>query len=536
MVRAAPVDLATLSEAEIARLSGIGSAIGRLIAEFIETGTMRMLEELRAAEPTGFGDLLRLPLIGVRDARLLAGYGFTDIARLSAAAAEPGGLRRLDDRLAGRVREALRRMETTVDRRVPLPQAWRDAQAMADALDEVEGVARVVVAGSVRRRRDTVGTFSMVLVTDDPAAVVDAVPATGPVVRLVERGPDRLQVISSSGRPADLWLAGSETAGATLLHATGSAAHVESLARRAAERGLDLRADGVWRGAQRTAADSEAAVYAALDLAEIPPELREDDGEIAAAAAGRLPALVRAEDLRGDLHVHTDWSGDGKATVDEMVAAARTRGYDYVALTDHAENLRINGMSREKVAARRAHLAEAQQRHPDIRILDAAELNIGLDGTIDYDPDFLTEFDIGVASIHSHMDRQSAQQTDRILAAIANPGVHVIGHLTGRILGWRPAYPVEITAIAQAAAETGTALEVNGSPRRLDLSGEMVRTAVLAGAAITISSDAHSVPELSYVDNAVPTARRGWAEAVDVLNCRSLDELLAFVARKKNRA
>ena len=524
VVRAVPVDLATLDAAEIGRLEGIGAAMGRLIAEFLATGTTRMLEDLRQQEPAGFGALLRLPLIGVRDARALAGtHGFDSIAALQAAAGSAGGLEALGDKLAGRVRESLRRLAHRVDHRLPLPLARRDADRMAALFAQVDGIDRVAVAGSVRRACDTVGTFAFVLVGQAPGQVLAAATAAPPVVRVIEQGPHQATVLTTTGRAADLTAADASSAGRALVAATGSQSHVEALLRHADAESL------------RTGA-TEAEVYGALGLAEVPPELREDTGEVQAAAGGRLPALLTVEDLRGDLHVHTDYSGDGKETLEAMVVAAEARGYDYVALTDHTENLKINGMPREKVLARRAAIAEVQQRHPRIRLLDGAELNIGLDGDIDYDLEFLLRFDIGVASIHSHMDRLTPQQTDRILAAVAHPAVHVIGHPTGRILGHRPAYGIEITAIAQAAAETGTALEVNGSPRRLDLSGEMVRVAGGAGAAIAVSSDAHSIPELDYVHNAVPTARRGWAEPVDVLNCRSLDGLLAFVQRKKERA
>ena len=535
VVRAAPVELATLDPSEIERLEGVGAAIARLIDEFLTTGAIRMLEERRAGEPAGFGELLRLPLVGVRDARLLAGtHGFTGIAALQAAATEPDGLEVVGERLAARLRESLRRLSTTVDRRLPRPLAQREAEKMAAAFSAIEGVDQALVAGSARRGVHTVGSFSLVLIGGDADTMAPAVEAAPPVIRVLERSATRSTVLTSTGYPTDVWLADQQTAGLALLQATGSDAHVRALRGRAAQRGLalgdDLRANG-----SVLAADTEAGVYAALEMDFVPPELREDTGEVAAAGDRRLPALVTVDDLRGDLHVHTDHSGDGKVPLEEMVAAAGARGYDYVALTDHTENLKINGMPRELVLARRRTIAEVQQRHPDIRLLDGAELNIGLEGDLDYDLDFLLQFDFGVASIHSAMDRPTPQQTDRLLAAVAHPAVHVIGHPTGRILGHRPAYGIEITAIAQAAAETGTALEVNGSPRRLDLCGEMVRTAVGAGAAIAISSDAHSIPELGYVHNAVPTARRGWAEPVDVLNCRSLDALLAFVQRKKDR-
>ena len=531
VVRASPVPIASMEESEILRLAGIGSAMARLIAEYSQTGQMRMLDELRTKESAGFGALLRLPLIGIRDARTLSGtHGFTDIASLQAAAADPEGLRDLDERLASRVRESLRRLATTVDERLPLPLARRDAATIAQALEVLDGVERVVVAGPVRRCVDTVGSFGFVLV-GEPQRIADGLSSSGAVVRVVERADDVVTVLTPTGRRAELWLTEPASAGAALVLATGSAEHVDELSRRAAWKGMALSAAGLSGGGAVIGSD-EAAIYAALELPCVPAELREAVAEFDRPP----PALLEVADLRGDLHVHSDWSGDGKESIEAMVTAAAALGYEYVALTDHAENLTINGMSPETVRERRREIARVQQAHPEIRILDSAELNIGLDGTIDYDLEFLLEFDVGVASIHSHMDRLSPVQTDRILAAVAHPAVHVIGHPTGRIIGHRPAYGIEIEAIAQAAAETGTALEVNGSPRRLDLCGEMVYAALTAGATIAVSSDAHNTSELRYMSNAVPTARRGWATAADVLNCRALDELLAFVAAKKNRS
>lgn len=531
VVRASPIPIRSMDEAEILQLEGIGAAMARLIAEYSQTGQMRMLDELRTKESAGFGALLRLPLIGIRDARALSGtHGFTDIASLQAAAADPDGLRNLDERLAGRVRESLRRLATTVDERLPLPLARRDAAALAEALAGLAGVERVEVAGAVRRCVDTVGSFAFVVV-GDPEPVADVVPSSGAVVRVVERTDGVVTVLTPTGRRAELWLTPTDCAGAALLLATGSAGHVEELSRRARAKNMVLDAGGLTDATGAVIGD-EASIYAALDLPFIPPELRESAEDIDSAP----PVLLTVEDMRGDLHVHSDWSGDGKESIEAMVTAAAARGYAYVALTDHAENLTINGMSRDTVRERRREIARVQQEHPEIRILDSAELNIGLDGSIDYDLEFLLEFDIGVASIHSHMDRLSPVQTERILTAIAHPAVNVIGHPTGRIIGHRPAYGIEIEAIAQAAAETGTALEVNGSPRRLDLCGEMVHAALQAGATIAVSSDAHNTSELGYMNNGVPTARRGWAAAADVLNAQSLDEVLAFVAAKRNGA
>ena len=530
VVRAAPIPIRSMDESEILRLDGIGSAMARLIAEYSQTGQMRMLDELRAKESAGFGALLRLPLIGIRDARALAGtHGFTDVASLQSAAADPEGLCGLDERLAGRVRESLRRLATTVDERLPLPLAHRDAAALADSLSALEAVERVVVAGGVRRCVDTVGSFAFVVV-GEPARVFETLPSSAAVVRVVDQADSVVTVLTPTGRRAELWLSPARTAGGAILLATGSAEHVEQLRALATARGMVLDATGLRDG--DTVIGDEAEIYAALGIEFFPPELREAGADLAQSP----PALLTIEDMRGDLHVHSDWSGDGKESIDAMIAAAVARGYAYVALTDHAENLTINGMSRDTVRQRRHEIARVQSEHPEIRILDSAELNIGLDGSIDYDLEFLLEFDMGVASIHSHMDRLSPVQTDRILAAVAHPAVHVIGHPTGRIIGHRPAYGIELEAIAQAAAETGTALEVNGSPRRLDLCGEMVHAALRAGATIAVSSDAHNTKELGYMANGVPTARRGWATAGDILNCRDLDGLLAFVAAKRNRA
>jgi DNA polymerase (family 10) len=283
---------------------------------------------------------------------------------------------------------------------------------------------------------------------------------------------------------------------------------------------------------ERLASRTEADVYAAMDLPFIAPPLREDTGEVDAAVAGALPQVVLLTDIVGDLHGHSDWSGDGKATLEEMVAAAAERGYAYWAVTDHAENLTMNGLTRERMLERRIAIAQLQERY-EMRILEGAELNIGADGDVDYDPEFLPTMDWNVASIHTLMTRSGAEQTRRIVTAMENPAVHAIGHLTGRQIGKRPPYDVDLDAILEAAVRTGTALEINASPRRLDLSGDMVRRAVDAGVTLTISCDAHSVGDLASMRYGVGTAQRGWATAADVLNCQNLQALVDFTAAKR---
>lgn len=519
-VRALPVAVADLDEAEVRALDGVGTTTARLLAEHVATGRMRLLEELRGAEPAGFGALLRLPLVGVRDARRLAGHGFTAVAAVHAAAARPGGLDDLDPRLADRVRESLRRLPAATETRTPAPAARRDVAALVTALRALPRVHDVVLAGAVRRGDELVGDLDVVLV-GDASTHPDDLAASPAVVRVLDAMPDRVRVLDTGGRVVTLWPTPPDAAGTALMRATGPATHLAALRE---------------RGPLPERAPDEAAVYAALRLPLVPPELRGTGGEIATAAAGDLPTLVRHGDLQGDLHVHTDFSGDGADSPEEMVRGAAGRGYAYLALTDHAENLTINGMPRELVAVRRHTIAEVQRRHPAVRVLDGAELNIDLAGALDYDPDFLLTFDLCVASVHSDMARERAAQTERILTAIASPAVHVIGHPTGRILGRRPGYAIDLAAIAEAAAETGTALEVNGSPARLDLDSAMARAAIRAGARLSLASDAHSLGELASIANAVAVARRGWAEPTDVLNAADLDALLAFTAAKRARA
>ena len=541
VMRALPVPASELSDAELRRLDGVGPAVAGLIAEHVGAGRIAWLERLRDDEPEGFGALLQLPLVGVRDARKLSGkHGVTSVEALQSAVADPTGSLDLDERLAARARESLRRLPTVEDPRMPRVAAHRASAALAERLTSLATVEESVVAGGARRGADRTALLAVLVVLGRGATtsdLLDALVTTRGVVRVLSSTSASVEVLSSTGHPLIVWCAEPAVRGAALVHATGAPEHTSSLDRRAAVRGLELRHDGVWSrdGGGRVAGRTEADVYAALGVPTIPPELREGAGEVEAADRGVLPSLVRAQDLRGDLHVHSDWSRDGREPLEAMVDAAADRGYDYVALTDHAENLTINGMARESVHQRRQLIAEVQPRHPHVRLLDAAELNIDLAGSLDYDLELLLSFDLGVASIHSHMDRPAAQQTDRILTAIASPAVHVIGHPTGRIIGRRPGYEIDLHAIAQAAAETGTALETNGSPSRLDLDDTMVRTAVRAGAPLSLSSDAHTLRELGNITHAVTTARRGWAGADDVVNALDLDALLAFTARKRRR-
>jgi DNA polymerase (family 10) len=386
--------------------------------------------------------------------------------------------------------------------------------------------------------RETIGDVDLLVASSDPAPVMEAMRRFDLVRDVIAAGEKKTSVLTFRGLQIDLRVVEPDAWGAALVYFTGSKEHNVRIRERAVRRGLLLNEYGLFRRdtEERVASRTEEEVYAALGMQWVPPPMREDTGEVDAAADGTLPRVVRVEDVRGDLHGHSDWSGDGKATLEAMVAAAEARGYEYWAVTDHAENLTINGLSRTAMRARRKAIAALQEQHPTMRILDGAELNIDIDGTLDYDEDFLLQFDFCVASVHSLMRRPEAEQTERIIRAIQHPAVNVIGHPTGRKIGRRPGYEIDLDAICQAAVEYGVALEVNASPARLDLSGDMVRRALAAGVTLAISCDAHSIGDLRSLPYGVATAQRGWATPDRVLNCRDLDGLLAFVDAKRARA
>ena len=541
-IGAAQPDLAGLSDDELAGIKGIGGSTAKKIREYLDTGRIGMLEELRAAVPAGMVELTRVPGLGPKTARQLHDLLGVDTVEALREAIDGGrleGLPGLGKKTAANLREAIARMGAKDVDRVPAADAIAMAEELCAHLRAVAGVQTVAYAGSLRRMRETIGDIDVLAVATEPGPVMDAFRTAPVVASILAAGEKKSSVITVRGIQADLRVVDPEAWGAALVYFTGSKDHNIRIRERAVRRGLLLNEYGLYRKPdddtppERLASWSEADVYTALGMQEVPPPLREDAGEVEAAAAGTLPRVVTIEDLRGDLHGHSDWSGDGKASLEDMVAAAAARGYTYWAVTDHAENLTMNGVTRAGMLQRRRAIEELQERY-DLRILEGVELNIDIDGGVDYDREFLLQFDFCVASVHTLMQRGGADQTRRIIAAMEHPAVHAIGHPTGRLIGRRPGYDLDLDAVVEAAVRTGTALEVNASPRRLDLSGDMVRRAVAAGATLTISCDAHSVGDLGSMRYGVATAQRGWATPHDVLNCRDLDGLLAFTQAKRS--
>ncbi len=479
-----------------------------MIGEWLDTGAIGSLETLRARWPPGAVKLRSATRLSERQVAALAEAGIEDLAALRAAASDgsldavpgfgPARSSWLRGRLAAR----------DTGNGWPIGRARPEADALCRRV--ARDADRVVVAGALRRFEDRVPGIALVAAVPQPAGAVESF-ATSALLRSAATAPGRAEGVTHEGIPAALASVTPERFGTALVEATGSSRHLDQL------------------GPLPASAD-EDLVYADLGLPTIAPELRQGTGEVEAARTGRLPALVTPDDLRGDLHLHSDLSGDGRMTITDICEGAVQRGYEYVAITDHAEDLRISGVDRDQMLAQRARIAALRSAYPALTILHGAELNIGPEGDVDYDPDFLAGYDWTVASVHSHFDLDRASQTRRLVTAMRNPAVSCIGHLTGRRLGHRPGISFEPETVFAAAASTRTALEVNGHMDRLDLPAAHIRAALQAGAVLALNSDAHRLPELDNVANAALVARKGWAAAGQVVNTWPVRRLLAWLS------
>ena len=536
-VNAATLDLGALDADALNALPGIGGSTATKIVEFQQSGEIGMLAELREQVPPGLIALVQVPGLGPKTARQLYDELGVDSLPALRDALDSGRIRRLP-RLGLKTEENLRtglaRLEATATPRTPLDDVIGVANELLARVRALPHVQQAELAGSARRMRDTVRDLDVLIATDDAPGVLTAVAQDGLVREVVASGDTKLTVRIVRDLQVDVRAVAPESWGAALVYFTGSKAHNVRIRERALRNGATLNEYGVYSREEgdRLAGADEQEVYAALGLAWIPPALREDRGEVDAAAAGDFGDIVAIEHLCGDLHGHSDWSGDGKASMAQMAAAAAQAGLDYWAVTDHAEALAINGLTAAQFEQRRVALRHLDDQI-ELTLLDGAELNIGGSGELDYDDEVLARFDFCVASVHTALGRDADAQTARIIRAMQHPSVHAIGHLTGRKIGKRPGFEVHLDQILEAALQTGTALEVNASPRRLDLSDEHVRRAVDAGVTLTVSSDAHHPADLLNLRYGVGTAQRGWARRDDVLNCRDVEGLREFVERKR---
>lgn len=530
-----------MSEAQLTALRGVGPSTAKKIRQLIETGAIDKLEELRARFPAEFVELTRVPGIGPKTAVMLRDeLGITGVERLREAldAHAVRDLRGFGAKAEANLRAAIERLGIGgKERRTPIIDAMRVAGDVCAALAEVPGVLRAEPMGSLRRFRETIGDVDVIVVsTGDPEAVMARFVELPVVREVVGYGARKSAILSAAGLQIDVRVVEPHQYGSAAVYFTGAKAHNIRLRQRAIDRGwiLNEYALAEAEGGRVIASETEAAVYEALGLPWMAPEIREDSGEIEAALAGTLPALVEEKHLRGDLHVHTSLSGDGRDSLPTMVAAAAGRGYRYLAITDHGEDLAINGVTRAQLLAQRRSIRRLEARYPKMAILQGLELNIGREGSVDYDAAFLAGFGFGVASVHSHFSLPEAAQTARVIAAMENPAVNVIGHLTGRRIGTRPGIELDLDEILSAAERTGCALEINGHLDRLDASAEVLRRASdRPGVVFAISTDAHDAGELSNATWGARHARRGWVERDRVVNTWAPGRFLRWVERKR---
>jgi DNA polymerase (family 10) len=524
-----PDDVAALYRAATPpKLPGAGAAIGAKLAELAETGELAYHAKLRAQVPGGLLDMLRVPGVGPRTVKQLhdeLGIDSVEALRAAAADGQLRALKGLSERTEENVLAGIARLDR-VATRLLLHDADALIAGLVARLRDVPGVERIEPAGSLRRRRATIGDLDLLAATSRPKDLVAALDGLPEVERVLAAGVDKSSIVVAEGPRVDLMICDPSAWGTHLVHFTGSKDHNVALRGRALDRGLSLSEKGfkVVDSGELLPEPTEEAVYARLDLAWIPPELREDAGEIAAAASGGLPALVSDPDVRGDTHVHSDWT-DGVDSIEVMARAARDRGLEWIVLTDHSPSLGITrGLSPDRVAEQRVEVERLNAELAPFRILHGTEMEIRADGTLDYPDDLLATYDLVVASVHTARRQSGERLTERTLAAIENPHVDVIAHPTGRIVNRRDPVSLDWPRVFAAAARTGTALEINGSPR-LDLDDSLARAAREAGATLTLASDAHRTEELDQLGYAVSTARRAWVEPAALLNARTAAEL-----------
>ena len=542
-------------------LPKIGKAIAEKTGTLLETGSLPYYDELAAQVPAGVVAMMQVPDVGPKTVRRL--WKELDITSLEAmqAAAQQGQLRGLKGfgaKTEERILKGVKLLERRSDDRTPIGSSRPFAESLVQALTAETAAGtfeRVEIAGSLRRWRETTGAIMLLAVSDAPQRARELFESLPQAAAVLERGADQVSIALSNGMRATLRLVEAGQWGAALSIATGSRAHLNALGEQAATKGWRLDESGLAplsapvesnAGASvqggkdngQLPFESEEALYQSIGLQWTPPELREGGAEVAAALENALPRLITQGDVLGELHGHTTWS-DGKASVADMAEAARSRGYRYWAVTDHSVGLGVTmGVDAAALLAQRREIDAVNQRYAaegiDFRLLQGTEVELLGDGALGLPDDVLATLDIVVASIHSGLRQERARITERCLKAVHNPYVDVLGHPTGRLLGRRPPSEIDLERVMQACAHTGTAIELNANPARLDLSADHARQAVELGCKIVINTDAHSVGQLDLMPYGIHTARRGWLRAVDVLNTRPHHELLALLKRNRS--
>lgn len=522
--------------AALAKIPAVGRGIAERLEELIRTGRMHDHEAALAKYPVDVWGLTRIEGIGPKMVKLFYDQlGVRNVADL-VKAARAGRIRTLPhcgEKTERKILKGVEFLEKTSGRQ-PIGTVLPLAREIEARLLGLRGVSRAAIAGSIRRGKETIGDLDLLVVADDAARVMDFFTSMGEVVAVHQKGTTRASVRLNIGMDADLRIVPAASWGAALHYFTGSKDHNVALRRIAQGRGLKLNEYGLFRGERALAGATEEEVYAALGLPFIPPEIRENTGEIEAARAGRLPRLLEAGQVVGDLQTHTSWT-DGSHSIEEMVEAARRLGRQYIAITDHTRGLAMTGGCDEaRLLEQAAIIREIDRRAKGIRVLAGAEVNIDRDGGLDIADEVLAQLDVVGVAVHSHFNQSREEMTRRLIRAMENPHADILFHPTGRLLGKRPACDIDIDALVAAAKRTGTALEIDAFPERLDLRDDYVRKAVEAGVPLVIDSDAHNVSHLRFIDDfGITVARRGWASGSDVLNTLPAEQFLARLGRRR---
>jgi DNA polymerase (family 10) len=519
---------------DFSELPGIGRDLAGKIAELIGTGHLTLLDEVAKRTPKTLADLATIPGLGPKRVKALYQDLKIETPADLVAAVESGRVRALPGFGAKTEQKILSELRRTgaPEQRMRLFDAEQFAGPLLAYLKGQKGAMEATIAGSYRRRKETVGDLDILVTAKRGAKIADRFMAYDEVDRVVSKGPTRSAVILRCGLQVDLRVVPEASYGAALLYFTGSKAHNIALRKRAVKRAWKLNEYGLFDGDQRIAGRTEKEVYDRFSLAFIPPELREDTGEIEAAAKGRLPELVTLSQIRGDLHVHTTAS-DGKFSITEMAEAAKARGYDYLAVTDHSKHATVaRGLDANRLAEQVDEIERVNEALEGIRILKSSEVDILEDGKLDYPDSILKRLDFTVCAIHYRFDLPADKQTARVIRAMDNPYFNILAHPTGRLINERRAYDIDLQRVMQVALERGCFLEINAHPSRLDLDDPHCRMAKEMGLKIAISTDAHTANGLDMMRFGVDQARRGWLEAGDVLNTRSWAELAELLRRR----
>ncbi len=518
---------------DLSELPGIGKDLAQKIETIVEAGSLPLLEEVKGRTPEALGELTHIAGLGPKRVQVLYHELGIDSLEDLTRAVEDGRIRELEGfgaKSEEKIKQGIERL-AGAEKRTLLVNAEEVAEPLVEHLKKSKGIKQITVAGSYRRRRETVGDLDILATCKRDSNVMDRFVDYDEIEEVVSKGTTRSTVLLRSGMQVDLRVVPEVSYGAALAYFTGSKAHNIAVRKIGVGKGYKTNEYGIFKGEKRIAGKTEEEVYEAVGLPYIEPELREDRGEIDAAKAGKLPKLIRLQDLRGDLHIHTK-ATDGHDTIERIAKAAAERGLDYIAVTDHSKHVAMaHGLDAKALRKQLAEIDRLNERDLGVTLLKGCEVDILEDGSLDLPDDVLAGLDITVCAVHYNRELSRKKQTDRIIRAMDDPHFHILAHPTGRLLNEREPYAVDVGRLLEAAKERGCCVELDGQPSRLDLPDNYCKLAKEMGVPVAISSDAHSAAQLDYLRYGIDQARRGWLERGDVVNARSLTQLRKLLKR-----